>query len=245
MHRPLQKPVRWHIGANPGGSWGSPPYALARPVIDLIVERINRQRAVVGGWTPGYGHPGRWPGLPAGVAARFDVKFGLAACVAQFAMAPSSAWASVMFYALRHVWPPTERRSGSRCSTPSARGLLPDQVPQPQPHARPHRVFLGFLACGTPRGRPGRARRTLPARGARGGLAILFDYSSAVSGGAADRAGAVDAPDRRRRGRHAPAAAAAWVSPLLWLYQWRSFGHPFYRPALDAAGGWIGWGIGA
>src|SRR5437868_1495719 len=36
----------WHINANPGGSMlGAVPYALFRPVVDRIVDKVNRNRA--------------------------------------------------------------------------------------------------------------------------------------------------------------------------------------------------------
>src|SRR5262249_37796236 len=62
MHPDLfETPGRgWHHGANPGVSMlAAIPYALARPVIDRVVERVNRARAARGGEPPPYDSP--WP----------------------------------------------------------------------------------------------------------------------------------------------------------------------------------------
>src|SRR3990172_2308209 len=105
-----KKGYGWHIGNNPGVSMiAAIPYALARPVIDSIVERVLQNRAARGQIEPpSYDSP--WP-----MAREFymeawrrgyDVKFGLAAFVIQsMCMAPSSALGVVvMFYVLRRVF---------------------------------------------------------------------------------------------------------------------------------------------
>src|SRR5215471_2400933 len=48
MHPDLfEKPgYGWHIGANPGASMlGAAPYFLSRPLLDRVVEKVNRARA--------------------------------------------------------------------------------------------------------------------------------------------------------------------------------------------------------
>jgi len=47
----------WHIGSNPGASMlGAIPYAAARPLIDRIVARVQRNRAGASG-PPAYDAP--------------------------------------------------------------------------------------------------------------------------------------------------------------------------------------------
>jgi hypothetical protein len=189
MHPDLfEKPgYGWHIGANPGGSMvAALPYALARPVIDRIVERVNRQRAASGhSEPPGYQSP--WPMARAFYAEAWrrglDVKLGLAAFVMQFlAMAPSTALGVVaMFYALRQVL--ASDRAALWLSLLYAfgtpvffrTGYLNHNL------MLGHIVFLGFLALWNPSraARPGETTRYVIA-GLAGGLAILFDYSGAI-----------------------------------------------------------------
>ena len=124
----------WHIGNNPGASMlAAIPYALARPVIDPIVNRVQQRRAAAGVTEPpSYNSP--WP------MARdfykeawrrgFDIKFGLAAFVMQaLCMAPISALgAVVMFFLLRRIFNPTRWPCGCRCCMPSARRCFSERV---------------------------------------------------------------------------------------------------------------------
>jgi hypothetical protein len=242
MHPDLfEKPgYGWHIGANPGGSMvAALPYALARPVIDRVVERVNRQRAASGHVEPpGYRSP--WPMARAFYAEAwrrgFDVKFGLAAFVMQFlAMAPSSALGVVaMFYALRQVL--ASDRAALWFSLVYAFGTPVFFRTGYLNHNLMfgHIVFLGFMALWNPSRapRPGVTTRFLLA-GLAGGLAILFDYSGAILAAGLLLYGLVRSWIHADEG--SPVRKAAWyaaggVGPvlLLWLYQWRSFGHPFY-----------------
>ena len=100
----------WHIGNNPGASMlAAIPYALARPVIDPIVKQTQQKRAAAGlteppslQFTPAHGPRI----LQRGMAARLDIKFGLAAFVMHaLCMAPVSALgAVVMFFLLRRIF---------------------------------------------------------------------------------------------------------------------------------------------
>jgi Dolichyl-phosphate-mannose-protein mannosyltransferase len=242
MHPDLfEKPgYGWHIGANPGGSMvAALPYALARPVIDRVVERVNRQRAASGrAEPPGYQSP--WPMARAFYAEAwrrgFDVKFGLAAFVMQFlAMAPSTALGVVaMFFALRQIF--ASDRTALWLSLLYAfgtpvffrTGYLNHNL------MLGHIVFLGFLVLWNPSRAawPNETTRYVIA-GLSGGLAILFDYSGVVLAAGLFFYGLVRA--MLRAGGRGLVHNAAWyvaggIPPilLLWLYQWRSFGHPFY-----------------
>jgi hypothetical protein len=218
----------WHINSNPGGSMvGAIPYALARPFIDAVVERVNRQRNAAGNAEPpAYNSP--WP-----MAREFyreswrrgyDVKFGLAALVMQaFAMAPVSALGVVaMFYALRSVF--RSDRAALWLSVLYAFGTPVFYRTGYLNHnlLLGHLAFLGFIAMGKQHGAA--KRMPLVLGGLAGGAALLFDYSGAV----VLLALFVYAACRHRR-------RAAWyvlgsVFPvlLLWFYQWRSFGHPLF-----------------
>src|SRR5262245_34394664 len=111
MHPDLfEKPgYGWHSGNNPGVSMvAAIPYALARPVIDRVVERMQQRRASGKIEPPSYNSP--WPlhreFFNEAWRRGFDIKFGLAAFVMQaFCMAPVSALGVVvMFYLLRQIF---------------------------------------------------------------------------------------------------------------------------------------------
>jgi hypothetical protein len=242
MHPDLfEKPgYGWHIGNNPGVSMlAAIPYALARPIIDPIVRRVQEQRAAGGQTTPpAYDSP--WPMAREFYAEAwrrgFDVKFGLGAFVMQaFAMAPSSAVGVVaMFFVLRRLF-------GSDRAALWLAILYAFGTPVffrtgylNQNMMLGHIAFLGFVALWNPGGGQRlstRARFFLA--GLAGGTAFLFDYSGLVmlvglfAYGIATR--------RREPAGHRTVHYAAWyvlgtLAPigLLWFYQWRAFGHPFY-----------------
>lgn len=242
MHPDLfeKKGYGWHIGNNPGASMlAAIPYALARPIIDPIVERVNRRRAAAGQTEPpSYHSP--WP------MARelyqeawrrgLDVKFGLAAFVTQsLNMAPSSALGVVaMFFLLRLLF-----RSDKNAlwlsllyafGTPVffRTGFLNQNM------MLGHFAFMGFLTMWNPSESHRWSSRTrFFLGGVAGGTALLFDYSGVVLllglffYGIAKRLSASSAGDALR---HACWYVGGTIGPvaLLWLYQWKSFGHPFY-----------------
>src|SRR4051794_2363776 len=189
MHADLfeKKGFGWHIGANPGGSMlGAIPYFLSRPVVDRIVDKVNRARAAGGHKEPPpYNSP--WP------MARefyleswrrgFDIKFGLAAVVMQaFCMAPISALGVVaMFYFLRRIF--ADDRMAFWLSLLYAfgtpvffrTGFLNHNM------ILGHFTFIGFLAMWN----PGWDKRwSVDLRyglgGLMGGTAVLLDYSGVV-----------------------------------------------------------------
>ncbi|MGE0126720.1 MAG: phospholipid carrier-dependent glycosyltransferase [Blastocatellales bacterium] len=234
----------WHSGNNPGVSMlAAIPYAMARPVIDRVVARVQQQRAASGHTEPPtYNSP--WP-----MAREFykeawrrgyDIKFGLAAFVMHaFCMAPISALSVVvMFFTLRHVFgsdrtalwlallyafgTPTFFRTGFL-----NHNLMLGQF-----------VFMGFVAMWN----PGREKKWSSFTrfflgGLTGGAAFLFDNSGVVLllglfvYGLAQR-WRVAADDPRRVvdvARHGFWYFLGTLAPvgLLWFYQWKSFGHPF------------------
>jgi hypothetical protein len=240
MHADLfeKKGYGWHIGANPGASMlGAVPYFFTRPVLDRIVENVNRSRAARGQKEPPhYNSP--WPMAQAFYVEAwrrgFDIKFGLAAVVMQaFCMAPISAMGVVaMFYLLRRIFgsdrPAFWLSLLYAFGTPVffRTGFLNHNL------ILGHLTFWGFLVMWN----PGWDKRWSEAKrnalgGFTGGMALLLDYSGLVLLGClfCYAAAKVWTQGGRR------VVKAAWwytlgaVGPvlLLWLYQWQSFGNPF------------------
>lgn len=230
----------WHHGANPGVSMvAAVPYALSRPIVDRVVERVNRGRAASGrAEPPAYDSP--WPNSRGFFREAWrrglDVKLGLGAWVMHaFAMAPSSALAVVaMFHLLRQLllsdrtafWfallyafgTPVFFRTGYL-----NHNLMLGTI-----------AFLGFLLMWNPSGSPrGSTRLRWLLGGVAGGLALLFDYSGAVLLLALFAYGLLkrlSVSSRADAFRHASWYVLGTLPPvgLLWLYQYRSFGNPFF-----------------
>lgn len=230
----------WHVGSNPGVSMlAAIPYALSRPIVDGVVMEVNRQRAASGqNDPPPYHSP--WP-----MAREFyreawrhglDIKFGLAAFVMQsLCMAPSSALAVVvMFYVLRRLFGSDRAALWLALlfafGTPLffRTGYLNQNV------MLGHVALMGFVALWNPAGSDRPSTRTrFFLGGLAGGTGLLLDYSGAVLLlGLAVYGLAVRLREPRPAHilRHAVSYALGASGPvgLLWFYQWRSFGHPFY-----------------
>jgi len=230
----------WHIGNNPGASMlAAIPYALFRPVIDRVVERVQRGR-VINGQTEPQPYDSPWP-----KAREFyresrrrglDIKFGLAAFVMQsMAMAPSSALGVViMFYLLRILF-----RSDKAAlwlallyafGTPVffRTGFLNHNL------MLGHFAFMGFIAMWNPGGSDRWSTQTrFFLGGIAGGTALLFDYSGAILllglflYGVTKRIQTASLADTIRHGCWYVLGTLGPVC-LLWFYQWQSFGHPLY-----------------
>jgi hypothetical protein len=243
MHPDLyEKPgYGWHIGNNPGASMlAAIPYALARPIIDPLVARAQASRQASGlTEPPGYESP--WPMAREFYAEAWrrglDIKFGLGSFVMQaFCMAPSTALAVVaLFFLLRRIF--GSDRTALWLSllyafgTPAffRTGFLNHNL------MLGHITFFGFLTLWNP---AGSGRSSLRGRyvlgGLAGGTALLFDYSGVVLllalfayGLLRRRLDGAALPDVARHGLWYVVGTLAPVL-LLWFYQWKSFGHPFY-----------------
>jgi hypothetical protein len=240
----------WHINNNPGVSMlAAIPYAISRPVIDRMVASVRQRRAAnAQAEPPAYNSP--WP-----MAREFyqeawrrgyDIKFGLAAWVMHiFCMAPISALGViVMFFVLRLIF--SDRAALWLAllyafGTPVffRTGYLSHNM------MLGHFVFMGFVVMWN----PGHSERwTSQTRfflgGLAGGTAFLFDNSGVVLLLALFIYGLLQRwrqwhPERvtengRNRivdvARHGFWYVLGTLGPvgLLWFYQWRSFGHPFY-----------------
>jgi len=241
MHPDLyEKPgYGWHIGNNPGASMlAAIPYALARPVIDPVVRKVKERREASGMTEPpAYESP--WP------MARefyeeswrrgFDVKFGMAAFVMHsFCMVPSTAAAVVlMFWVLRAVYRSDRTAMWLALlyafGTPVffRTGYLNHNL------MLGHAAFAGFCVMWNPWGLSWPSRRRYFLGGLAGGLTLLFDYSGVVLLPAMFLYALIArfrAHGRADAVRHGFAYFLGTLGPvfLLWFYQWRSFGHPFY-----------------
>jgi len=231
----------WHIGNNPGASMlAAIPYALARPLIDLIVERVREDRTANGlSEPPGYDSP--WPmgrDFYAEAWRRgFDIKFGLAAFVIQaLCMAPISALGVVvMFFVLRQVFL-SDRTAlwlallyGFGTPVFFRTGFLNHNM------MIGHLTFMGFVVLWNPSDSDRwSSRARFLVAGLAGGGAVLLDYSGVVLllglfayGLCKRRMGGGSARDVVEHGAVYVIGSLPPIA-LLWLYQWRSFGHALY-----------------
>ena len=236
-----KKGYGWHIGSNPGASMlAAIPYALARPVIDRIVDGVRQSRDEAGlTEPPSYDSP-------IGADRNFyfeawrrglDVKFGLALLTMQAGcMSVLSAGAVTgLFMLLVHL---TQSRTTAlwlallyAFGTPVflRTGFLNHNM------ILGHVAFLGFVTLWNPLTREDRwPFRRLALAGGAGGLCLLLDYSGVVM-----LVGLLVYALLRYRPasgmaqiRQVAAYAAGALGPiaLLWVYQWKSFGHPFLPP---------------
>jgi hypothetical protein len=222
----------WHINSNPGASMlAAVPYAVARPAIDRIVERVNEARAKTGAAPPEYDSP--WPMARAFFQEAWrrglDIKLGAGAMVMQvFCMAPFSAFVVVLMFGLMRRLVMPERTAlllallfafGTpfffRTGTLNHNLLLG------------HFVFLGFLALWNPGGwLEWSGGRRLFLAGAAAGAGVLMDYSGVVFMGTLG----LYAAWKWRSARSLAIFTLGALGPLclLWWAQWNSFGNAFY-----------------
>jgi hypothetical protein len=232
----------WHIGANPGASMiGAIPYALSRPVVDRIVAKVQHARQTTGASVvPHYDAPTEKDRRLYEEAWRrgFDVKFGLASFVMQsMAMAVLSAIGVVVMFLLlagqgASIGMPLSYALLYAFGTPVffRSGFLNHNL------MIAHVGLIGFaLLWDRWNWQDASAERRFLLAGLAGGISVLLDYSGLIillgllvygltrhhcSPGVAGRL--------RRTACYAAGAAGPIL--LLWLYQWRSFGHPFLPP---------------
>ncbi len=227
-----------HIGNNPGISmFAAIPYALARPIIDPLVEGVLAKRRASGQTEPpAFNSP--WPNARRFYAQAWqrglDIKLGLAAFVMHaFFMAPASAAAvALMFLVLRPVF---RDRSAMWLALLYAfgtpvffrTGFLNHNL------MLGHIAFAGLAVVWNPWQGERLSRRARDVLcGVAGGLTILFDYTGVVL---ILGLGAYLVLKRwREDGLSAAIRSAAWyvagtLGPvgLLWWYQYRAFGNAF------------------
>jgi hypothetical protein len=232
----------WHIGSNPGASMaGAIPYALAKPLIDRIVERVRQSRQA-GGLVrpPAYDAPTGKDRVFYEEAWRrgLDVKFGLASFVMQcFGMAVVSALGVVVLFRL------LLKRLASSSSALALALLYAFGTPVFfRTGFLNHNLMIahvGLTGFAVLADRWGPSTTTLERRfllaGLAGGTALLLDYSGVlllaglwVYALVRHRGG----EPTRRMIRMSAIYALGALGPVLLLgwYQWRSFGNPFLPP---------------
>jgi hypothetical protein len=230
----------WHIGNNPGISMlAAIPYALSRPIIDPIVDGVRERRRLSGSTEPP-DYASEWPNqrkfFQEAWRRGLDVKLVLSAFVMQmFFMGPVCALSAVlMFFLLRRV-------AGHDRTAAGLALLYAFGTPVFYRAAfLNHNMVLGIMAFAAFAllWDPGGARRfsvrtQFILAGVAGGATVLFDYSGAVF-----LAGLFIYAHLRHWDTTSGSAVARrtlWyalgaIGPLglLWFYQWRSFGHPFF-----------------
>jgi hypothetical protein len=242
------------INNNPGASLvGAIPYAVARPVINRVVEHVLAKRKATDAAAPEYDSP--WP-----MAREFhrrtferglDVKLGLGAAATQaLAMAPISALSVVtMFHILRAQTRSEKAALWLAVLYAFATPVLYRTAQLNHNLLVAHCALFAFALLWRPWDAP-----TAPERpryflaGFISGFAVVCDYSGVVVAlvisiyGLARR---YTLPPQARRPSDAAAYAAgmAVAAVILMGYQWACFGNPIYpaqfympKPEHDYAG---------
>jgi hypothetical protein len=228
-----------HIGNNPGVSLvGAIPYWLCRPIIDPLVAAINARRAAGAPVTAIYDDPRprrvefyrkvREQGL--------DVRFGLAAGVIQaLFMAPMSALSAVlMLRTLSAVGLATRTALAGAFLYALGTPIFFRTAYLNQNVFIAHLLLIGFIALWRPHGFPAwRDRTACLVAGVMGGYSLLSDYSGALVLawlGLYAACRAWQSGGWRRAWKDSGWYAAGAAAPLLMLffYQWRAFGSPWY-----------------
>jgi hypothetical protein len=225
------------INNNPGASiLGAAPYALARPVIDYAVQRVQQARAAPGAAQPEYDsiYPLAREFYRAASERGLDVKFGLGAGAMQvLLMAPLSALSAVvMFWILFSL-------TGSPRAGLLLALLYAFATPVFYRTAQlnhnlllAHSAFFAFALLWRPwirSGGPG-PRQSLLA-GLLAGWTVVLDYTgvvvlAALGAYALARWWALPSGQRRLRALVLFGAGAAASLSVLAAYQWLAFGNP-------------------
>lgn len=229
----------WYANGNPGASMiAAVPYFFCKPVLDRIVDAVNRSRAAQHAEPPVYNSP--WPMARAFYREAWrrglDIKLGLAAAITQaLCMAPISAMGVVaMFFLLRALfasdriafWLALLYAFGTPVFYRA--GILNHNM------MAGHFALMGFMAMWNPNGlvRWSDGAR-YAAGGLAGGLCFLLDNSGAILLGAlfcyaVARAWNAGGGMKLRAALMYGAGAMGPVL-VLWFYQWQCFGN-FYLP---------------
>lgn len=230
----------WHIGNNPGISMlAAIPYALSRPIIDPIVDRVRERRRLSGNTEPP-DYASEWPNqrefFQEAWRRGLDVKLALAAFVMQvFFMGPVCALSAVlMFFLLRRLTGGDRTAVGLSLLYAFGTPLFYRAAFLNHNMVLGIMAFAAFVVLWDPGGtRRFTVRTQFILAGLAGGATVLFDYSGAVF-----LAGLFIYAHVRHwdtvPGTTAVARRTWWyalgaIGPLalLWFYQWQSFGHPF------------------
>ncbi|MCI0412559.1 hypothetical protein L0222_07120 [bacterium] len=232
-----KKGYGWHINNNPGASMiASLPYFLNRFWIDPLVDRVRNSRSASGSVSPPH-YDSPWP-----MARKFyaqawqrglDIKLGLAALVMQvFCMAPlSAAGVVMMFYVLRRIFDSNRIAFWLSILYGFATPIFFRTGTLNQNLMTAHIVFAGFTLLWNPATRTNwKVEWRFTLAGLAGGLAVLLDYSGVILLTLLFVYGWFKNKENRLGNSLLFIASAFLPILLLWFYQWRSFGRPFYPP---------------
>ena len=234
----------WHINNNPGVSFfAAIPYAVTRPLIDQVVNLVNKSRAASGQTEPpAYDSP--WPLARQFYAEAwkkgFDVKFVLAAFVMQFFfMAPLTAASAVAIFAvLRRMFHSDKTGLGLALLYAFGTPVFFRTGTLNQNLALGILAFFSFLLLWNYAENSGLKIETrYLLAGGLAGAAVLFDYSGVIF---LIGLGIYALIKTRKVKPHEDAIKSKTASLmglfflgslaplcLLWFYQWKSFGNPF------------------
>ena len=227
------------INNNPGASiLGAVPYALARPLIDRVVARVQRARASMPDDERQYNtiYPLTQEFFRQARARGLDVKLGLAAGVMQaFLMAPLSALSAVvMFYLLLSLTQSVRTATFLALLYAFATPVFYRTAQLNHNLLVSHCALFAFALLWRPWATtaPPRPSWSLWA-GLLAGWAVVLDYSGLVVVGALGCyvvARSLWQPrEQRRPGDVVRFAAGVSLSLVVLLaYQWLAFGHPLY-----------------
>ncbi len=227
------------INNNPGASiLAAVPYALARPVIDRVVDRVQRRRAASPEPAQEYRtiYPMAREFVRKARERGLDVKFGLAAGVMQVGlMAPlSAASVVVMFRVLQSATGSSRAALWMAVLYAFATPVLYRTAQLNQNLLVAHFALFAFVLLWRPWEEPGLVRR--PAyllAGALAGWTVVLDYSGLVVLAVLAGYGLVRRrtlpPGARSRWDAWQFGAGAFASLAVLLgYQWAAFGSPFW-----------------
>lgn len=227
------------INNNPGASmFGAIPYTLTRPVIELIVGRVERYRSASSITQREFNtpFPMRREFYRKAFERGLDVKLGLAAGVMQvFMMAPISALSVVvMFYVLFHLTRSMQASLAIAFLYAFATPVFYRTAQLNQNLLVAHFAFFAFVLLWRPWDDPKHPKRPhYLLAGLLCGWTVVFDYSGLVvvlvlSIYALVRWGQLPAQTRSRYDLLFYSGGVAVGGAVLILYQWSSFGHPIY-----------------
>jgi hypothetical protein len=228
------------INNNPGASiLGAIPYTLARPLIDAVVERVQRARATAEVPAPAAYetvYPMARDFYRKAHERGLDVKFGLAAWLMQaFLMAPLSALsATVMFRILTSLTSSTRQALLLALLYAFATPVFYRTAQLNQNLLVSHCALFAFAALWRPWAHPSSPQR--PRYGLAGllcGWAVVLDYSGLL---VAFMLGLYGLMRRASLPRELRSRVDAWLFiagvlgavAVLLGYQWLCFGSPFY-----------------